>query len=111
MFGVAFRLYQGSGVAGLVALARPCCCRLWVGSVAPRLRPLAVVRLSPKLSERWVEIAIVRGPVGIHIGSSAIGESELVHKRSFGLPVCLKTGISDSIIDLHDFWVTPPPDK
>ena len=52
MFGVAFKLYQGSGVAGLVALARPCCCRLWVGSVAPRLRPWAAVSLLPKLVSR-----------------------------------------------------------
>ena len=64
MFGVAFELYQGSGVAGRVAWLALCCCRLWVGSAGPRLRPLAVVRLSPKLSERWVEIALVRGPCG-----------------------------------------------
>ena len=62
MFGVAFRLYQGSGVAGLVALARPCCCRLWVGSVAPRLRPLAVVLLSPKLVDRLGYGSLVLSP-------------------------------------------------
>ena len=111
MFGVAFKLYQGSGVAGLVALARPCCCRLWVGSVAPRLRPLAVVRLSPKLSERWDEIALVRGPVGIHVGSSARRIRTCAQAKLWFTGVCLKQEITRFIIDLHYFWVTPPPDK
>ena len=78
MFGVAFELYQGSGVAGHVALARPfCCCRLWAVSAGPRRLPLAVVRLSPKLSERWVEIAIVRGPVGIHLAQALLANQNL----------------------------------
>ena len=111
MFGVAFELYQGSGVAGRVAWLALRCCRLWAVSAGPRLRPLAVVRLSPKLSERWVEIALVRGPVGIHVGSSARRIRTCAQAKLWFTGVCLKTRISESIIDLHDFWVTPPPDK
>ena len=90
MFGVAFELYQGSGVAGRVA---------WLALVL--LSPLGGVGCAPappfgcravvlKLSERWDEIALVRGPVGIHVGSSARRIRTCAQAKLWFTCVCLR---------------------